>query len=332
MKDIFDMDLSAELSAATNKEFSDLSETGYKRFRRRGNHATTPRVQTEAVAAPNRPVRATEPSVPAAVARPVPVPAPAVKTEPMVLSTDLELAAGRSLVAPVSGPAERWNALRQITPGLQQTMRDSTPLVSFNRDDPASKAFDQLRTRLLQTLRAKGWSRIAIAAPTQGCGSTFISVNLGLSLARIPGSRTILMDLNLRSPGVADALGVTASYEPREYLGAHIGTADYIVRVKDTLALGLANEPDQDASELLHDPCTGLVLDEMNEDLDPDVILYDLPPILDHDDLAAFLPQIDGVLLVSGGTTTTAAHIEACERVLEGHVPFLGVILNSARP
>lgn len=330
MKDIYDLDLSAESSAAINRGFSEVSETGYKRFRRRGNKTVTDPVQTEKAVVPQRPVRPQSPAgAPVAVAKPVPIPAPTVKAEPMFLTPDLALEPEPA--ASASGPAECWNALRQITPGLQSTRTDGTPLVSFNRDDPASKAFDQLRTRLLQTLRAKGWSRIAIAAPTYGCGSTFVSVNLGLSLARIPGSRTVLMDLNLRSPGIARALDVTAISEPREYLSGEVETSDYIVRVRDTLALGLASEPDQDASELLHDPCTGQVLDDMKDELNPDVILYDLPPILEHDDLAAFLPQIDGILLVSGGKTTTAADIEACERVFEGLVPVLGIILNQAR-
>ena len=46
---------------------------------------------------------------------------------------------------------------------------------------------------------------------------------------------------------------------------------------------------------------------------------------------AAFLPQVDGVLLVADGTRTVAEEIAACERVLDGQTQVLGVILNRAR-
>jgi Mrp family chromosome partitioning ATPase len=69
----------------------------------------------------------------------------------------------------------------------------------------------------------------------------------------------------------------------------------------------------------------------MHEDLSPDVVVYDLPPILAQDDLAAFLPYLDGVLLIADGTKTTARHISECERILRGHTELLGVVLNKAR-
>ena len=54
-------------------------------------------------------------------------------------------------------------------------------------------------------------------------------------------------------------------------------------------------------------------------------------PVLEYDDLTAFLPQVDGVLLVADGTQTTAAHLAACEKMLLGHTQLLGVVLNRAR-
>ena len=62
-----------------------------------------------------------------------------------------------------------------------------------------------------------------------------------------------------------------------------------------------------------------------------DVALFDLPPVLHNDDVAAFLPQVDGVLLVSDGSQTTARHLKACEKMLAGHTQLLGVVLNRAR-
>jgi Mrp family chromosome partitioning ATPase len=60
-------------------------------------------------------------------------------------------------------------------------------------------------------------------------------------------------------------------------------------------------------------------------------VIYDMPPMLAFDDVSAFLPHLDGVLLVSDGTQTTARQLTECEQMLGGQVPLLGVVLNRAR-
>lgn len=205
-------------------------------------------------------------------------------------------------------------------------------LAAQDRDSDVSRAFDQLRTRLVHTLRQNGWSRIAVSAPTSGAGTTFTSVNLAVSLSRVPDSRTILVDLNQRQPGIADALGVCGVGEIRHFLSGRVPMAQHMTRHSDTLALALSTDSFADSAELLHDRRSVDTLERMQAALAPDTVLYDMPAILEHDDLGAFLPQVDGVLLVSDGTRTTARQIAECERVLEGQCPLLGVILNRARP
>ncbi|MDX2484288.1 MAG: CpsD/CapB family tyrosine-protein kinase [Pseudodonghicola sp.] len=226
---------------------------------------------------------------------------------------------------------EPWDRLTRVKPGLQDINGGPAALVSLFRDDPAARAFDLLRTRLMQTLRSKGWRRVAIAAPTAGCGATFTAVNLALSLARVPETRTVLMDMNRRNPGVANALGLQGVGDMEGFLRGHVATGDHLVRCSEGLALGLADSPDRNAAETLHDPRCTHALDEMMLSLNPDVVLYDLPPILSFDDVTAFLPQVDALLLVADGTKTTAAQIRACEDLLGDQGELLGVVLNQAR-
>jgi Mrp family chromosome partitioning ATPase len=224
-----------------------------------------------------------------------------------------------------------WDRIRTVRQNQRRNILDMKPLVDLYREDPVSRGFDLLRTRLMQTLRQNGWSRIAIAGPTSGCGATFTAVNLALSLSRVPGSRTILLDMNQRDPGVAALLGLGRPGQLHEFLSGQVAPEDYLVRLSDTLALGLNRGGYENPAELLHDPEAAAHLEQMQAALTPDVTLCDLPPILAHDDLAAFLPQVDGVLLVSDGTRTTARHIAACERILSGQTELLGVVLNRAR-
>lgn len=224
-----------------------------------------------------------------------------------------------------------WDTLPLVLPDVRAHATAGAPLVDYHRDHPASKAFDLLRTRLVQALRKNGWTRVAVAAPTSGCGATFTAVNLALSLARVPGSRSVLVDLDQRKPGVAQALALDGNWPISDFLAGRSLMEEHMVRLSDTLALALNSEVNQNASEQLHDQVTAAVLEDAEADLNPDVMLYDMPAMLEYDDLAAFLPELDGVLLVSDGTRTTKAQIEQCERILDGQTPLLGVVLNRGR-
>lgn len=234
---------------------------------------------------------------------------------------------------PAGAPRDLWGLLHEQTPGPDQYIISGTQAQEDFRATDVSRAFDVLRTRLRQTVRQHGWTNIAVASPTAGCGNTFTAANLAASLARVPSSRTVLMDFNMRHPGLAKALDMDASQAGnlRDFLSGDVAISDYILRASDTLAVGLGGAAQSDAAEIMQDPATAASLAEMRSALRPDIVLFDMPPLLSYDDTAAFLPQLDGVLLVSDGTQTMAKHIAECERVLDGQVPLLGVILNRAR-
>lgn len=224
-----------------------------------------------------------------------------------------------------------WNSLRMVRPGLRRQFQCRIDDVVLQRDSAVTGAFDLLRTRLLQLLKANGWHRVAVTGPTPGSGATFTAVNLALSLARIANTRTVLMDLNQRDPGVAAALDLDISADMHGFLTGEVPMSEHLVRIGDTLAVGLARYPDEDAAELLQDPRAAEVLARMSAQLRPDVTICDLPPVLTSDDAAAFLPQVDGVILVADGTRTQAGHIRACERIFEGQTRVIGIVLNRAR-
>ena len=221
----------------------------------------------------------------------------------------------------------RWQDLPIATPGPNGDM----PLVDDHRNSAAARAFDLLRTRLRQTTLEHGWVNIAITSPTSGCGNSFSATNLALSLSRVPGSRTVLMDMNLRNPGLARAFDMEAPGAMSDLLGGRTSLGQQMVRVSDTLALGLNDQVEVNAAEILQDSTTAETLLRMRASLQPEIVLYDMPPMLEHDDLSAFLPQLDGVLLISDGSQTMARHLRECERMLKGQAPLLGIILNRAR-
>ncbi|MGL4321581.1 MAG: CpsD/CapB family tyrosine-protein kinase [Paracoccaceae bacterium] len=227
-------------------------------------------------------------------------------------------------------PASRvWDSISPIS--LDADRLSGNGLFTQSGSHPAVSVFDMLRTRLLQALREKGWQRIAITSPTHGCGKSFVAANLALSLSRLPATRTVLMDLELRRPHLAGIFGVADAAPLREFLSGEQPLEGHFRRFGRNLGLALNSESVDDPATVLQDPDTAMALDAMSQQLQPDVVIYDLPPALVSDDVMSMIPQIDAVLLIVDGTRTTAEEIKATERMLDGHVPLMGVVLNRAQ-
>ncbi len=227
---------------------------------------------------------------------------------------------------PVIVSHDPWDAFEAET--LDPTHLTKNRILDGDQNHPAQAAFNVLRTKLLHTLKEQGWNRVAITSPTDGCGKTFVAVNLALSLARRENSRTVLMDIDLRNPGIANVLGIPAQNRMRHYLDGKMREHEFLRKIGQNLIVGLNSKPESNASELLQRNTTRETLEIMGHELEPDVILYDLPAVLKHDDVLSFLPQVDGVLLVIGGGKTKAADIRKTQKILGDQVPLLGVVLN----
>lgn len=225
--------------------------------------------------------------------------------------------------------------LRHVTLDPRHLARNR--VISAGRDDPAHVAFDVLRTRLLAALRENGWRRVAITSPTPDCGKTFLAANLAVSLSRQDHIRTLLMDLDLRRPSLAQTLGVKDPGRMGGFLAGDRPATQHILRIAENdmrigpnLFLGLNDSAETCASELMNHPQTDQVLDALYRDLDPDVVLFDMPPGLYYDDVMAFRQHIDGVFVVIGGGSTTADEMREFKQRLTPDMPLLGTILNRA--
>lgn len=226
-------------------------------------------------------------------------------------------------------PARVWESIGQIS--LDADRLAGNGLFVQTAQNPAAATFDILRTRILQALAVRHWGRIAVTSPTHGCGKSFVAANLALSLARLPSCRTVLMDLELRDPQLAGLFGLREPQPLREFLTGDQPLESHFRRVERNLALALNGEPMTNPAALLHDPDTALALQSMRDYLQPDVVIYDLPPALASDDVIGMAGQVDAVLLVTDGTRTSPADIRACERLFEARLPLLGVVLNRAQ-
>lgn len=224
-------------------------------------------------------------------------------------------------------PDRVWESLGRIA--LNRDRLAGNGLFVDAAQNPVTTHFDMLRTRMLQIMAERGWRRVAVTSPTHGCGKSIVAANLALSFARLPSSRSVLVDLELRNPELSRLLGVSAG-PLRDYLCGEEYLENHVRRTGLNLALALNGAPVAAAAETLLDPRVEETLRTLQTDLDPAVMLFDLPHALGNDDVISILPRVDAVLLVADATRTTAEDIRACERLFDNHVPLLGVVLNRA--
>ncbi|NIX75676.1 CpsD/CapB family tyrosine-protein kinase [Microvirga terricola] len=204
-------------------------------------------------------------------------------------------------------------------------------IVTFDRSDNASVAFDILRTKVLKTLRQNNWTSVAITSPTQGCGKTHVALNLAFSFASLKDFRTVLVDLDLRRPQVGQTLGIEKGYSMERFLKGTSSVEETFVRYENNLAVGANGQPVCYAAELLQSPDTPPILTNLRDRLKPDILLFDLPPMLANDDVLAFLPNVDCVVLIAAAEASTLGEIDICERSLSKESNFLGVVLNKCQ-
>lgn len=240
-----------------------------------------------------------------------------------------QVASAKASASPTPSTVDQlWTALEplELDPGQLVMSR----IVTHDKSHPAHISFDLLRTRILKVFKDNGWRSVAITSPTKGCGKTLVAANLAFSLARQADIRTAVIDMDLKVPGLTKALRSRADKQIAWFLKGRSPVESAFQRIGTNLAVALNSERVQDSTEVIQDERTEQALASMMARLEPDVVIYDLPPLLVSDDALAFLPHADCVLLVAASGQTTAQQIEECERQFTGETEFLGVLLNKA--
>lgn len=191
-------------------------------------------------------------------------------------------------------------------------------------------AYKMLRTRLLQRMRANHWQRLAISSARSGAGKTLTAINTAISIAREPNQRVILVDLDLRRPSVARYLGIEHSPDLTDYLFDRASFDEIVVRPDVDRLLVIPNSSaHENSSELLSSQRMKELVDRLSQPGDDTIVIFDMPPMLDADDLLAFSPQFDALLFIVSESETRRADIQRAENLLED-LELIGVVLNKS--
>lgn len=221
-----------------------------------------------------------------------------------------------------------WEKMKPIE--FENSFLFSRRIMTLNAQ-PEANSFDMLRTKIWLLMRENGWSRLAITSPYGACGKTTTACNLAVGFSRQREVKSILLDLDLRRPGIANTLGQSPEHDVRELLAGDVSAEDQMLRLRDNVAISMAKRPVEDPTQLLLSKETATCFDKIQAEFEPDVMIFDLPPMLITDDARAVLKNVDCALIVARAEQTRMSQLDVCEREVSEHTNVLGVVLNDCR-
>jgi len=204
-------------------------------------------------------------------------------------------------------------------------------IVAASEDAPQRSLYKVLRTRVLQRLRASHWNVIGVSGTGPGEGKTVTAINLAYSLAQDVNHQVILVDFDLRRPSIHTYLGIEPRYDLSSYLDGSKELDEILVRPNESRLAVLTNQTTyRDSSEVLSSPELGALVQRLRNLGPKTITIFDLPPALAGDDVLAFSPLIDAILLVvAEGTCKREFLAETHELLKDANI--LGAILNKSR-
>jgi capsular exopolysaccharide synthesis family protein len=206
---------------------------------------------------------------------------------------------------------------------------ESPALVAYLRPkSEIAEAFRSLRTSILLSAFGAPANVIMVTSSLPQEGKTTISANTALVLAQA-GSRVLLVDADLRRPGLAKMLGLKATGGLSTLVSGMERFEDVVVRfskVPDLWILPAGPVPPQ-AAEMLGSARMAELIAGWRKEFDH--IVIDTPPCLSVTDAAVLSPHVDRVLLVArAGQTQKPTFRRACSLLLQVNARGRGAVLN----
>ena len=196
--------------------------------------------------------------------------------------------------------------------------------------EPTSFAAEQYRAARLaiETFRRERGTRIVgVSSPGRGDGKTITAVNLAGALAQAPDARVVLLDADLRHPGAARYLGLSAARGLSTYLLDTRTTVDDIVERPDGLTFAVipAGPVSSMPYELLKSPRLASLLAALRDRFD--YVVVDTPSVLPYPDVGILRDAVDGFVMVVRANRTTREMLRDSLNAV-GRPRTLGLIYN----
>jgi capsular exopolysaccharide synthesis family protein len=194
----------------------------------------------------------------------------------------------------------------------------------------AAEQYRSLRTRIASSDHGHSRRVLLVTSPAQGDGKSVTAANLALTMAQEFNRRIVLVDADLRRPGVHLLFGLPARPGLAEVLSGATPLDEALVHLPDyQLTVLPAGGRVEGHAELLGSQGMRRVVDALRSRFDRVVI--DTPPALPLADVAVLAPMTDGLLMVVRAGMTPRPLIERAIAACDDS-RLLGLVLNGSGP
>ncbi len=229
------------------------------------------------------------------------------------------------------GTSEPITYTHTRTVSAERSLLQEKRIISGFEQNAFTDAYKILRTQVLQRLREKGWNSLAITSPGLNEGKTLTAINLAISLAMEVNYTVLLVDADLRHPGVHSYFGIETELGLSDYLTADKPLSELLAHPEGIPGFvvlpggkSLAN-----SAEMLNSPKMARLVEELKTRYPSRIIIFDLPPLLNAADTLAFSPYVDAVLLVVEDGKTQADDVMRAVNLLK-ETNVIGTVLNKS--
>ena len=191
-----------------------------------------------------------------------------------------------------------------------------------------AEQFRSLRGRLDSLAATRPLGTVAVTSARRGDGKSLAAISLAAVTAMQPGRSVLLLDCDLRSPGVAASLGLRVDAGLAEVLTGGASVEEAICKADgvDLDVLAVRGQP-QNPSELLASENMVQLIRDVSGSYDR--VVVDLPPVLGLPDAKTAAELCDGVVFVVRADRTPAPDVEAAIEILD-RSRVVGLVMNGA--
>ena len=200
--------------------------------------------------------------------------------------------------------------------------------------EPTSLAAEQYRilcTRISQLRQDKRSYTLAVTSSLKSEGKTFTSLNLAISIARDFDEKVLLIEGDLKNPGLYEYLKHPPGFGLTDVLEGKIDIDSCAVQMFDgQLSVLFAGKTAGNPSKLLSSIKMQEIMTTAREHYK--YIIIDTPPIMPMADINIYSTLVDGILLVIKAGKTPRSLVKRAISTLAADNKIVGAVLNGVEP
>lgn len=200
-------------------------------------------------------------------------------------------------------------------------------VAAYSPFSPQVESLRGLRSQLMLRWFALGNKALAMAAANSGDGASYLAANLAVVFSQL-GERTLLIDANLRAPGVSGLFNLGGGKGLSDVL-ADRADLSAVVRIPAFVDLSVlpAGTLPPNPAELLSRNNLGDLLDTLSGSYD--VILLDTPPAQTASDFQAVAARAHGALIAVRKNHTRVNDVAGIKAMLaSAGAEVVGAVVN----